>query len=269
MSKTLKNPQINPNERLSKHSKHCSSINGKTFTKTVIPKRILISRKISKNFHDGKSCSAGVINKTEKHLVKPKKTTKSEVSFPRIKDDASDDYCKNCGDYLKHHNDDSSTNIIDAPDFHIPTLINSINSKIAKNDRRKSIQQYYKNENFNYSTNSIIENNDHLKKTPLDTIKEDSEMKFKTEDIFEIYTDSDSSNGLDLDKEDNVRQIKEFRQNNYFECHSTKSRLKTKGSVTSLQDHKCVYRFYLNDRLFPVPFATRVSVWDSPDRGWH
>lgn len=263
MSKTLKNIRKTPKDTLSKHSKNCSSINGNKFTKTVIPKKIVVSKKISKNIHDGKSCSTGVINKNQKYVIRPKKTTKSEEIFSRNLDDQCDDYCKECGDYVNHIEDDDDDDsyhfksIADSRNINIPIIIDRVNNKVSKNDSRKSIQQYYKNEKFKFSTNSIIQNKSNFIKDHLDTIKEDSEGKTKSEDnIFEIYTTSDKSGDSDLDNEEDVRKLKEFREKNYFECHSAKSRLKTKASVTSLNNHKCVYRFYLNDRLFPVPLST-------------
>ncbi|KPI98952.1 hypothetical protein RR46_10270 [Papilio xuthus] len=60
----------------------------------------------------------------------------------------------------------------------------------------------------------------------------------------------------DLEKQNNIKEINEFRRRNYFECHSAKSRIKTKASTTTLGEHKCYYRFYLNERLFPVPLNT-------------
>lgn len=135
---------------------------------------------------------------------------------------------------------------------------------VSKEIRHKiqPVKQYYKNENFKQVSDSSHEIEEVVRRVSLlDPIKELPEIKSlsaKSKDtIFKVYSDSDSeSEKFDSDDFASLKRLREFRQNNYFECHSVKSRLNAKGSVTSLVDHKCTYRFYLNDRLFPIPLST-------------
>ncbi|KAI5638762.1 hypothetical protein NE865_08646 [Phthorimaea operculella] len=144
--------------------------------------------------------------------------------------------------------------------------------KIIDNNRKtekllinsQSVNQYYKNENFCRSSESTQEIQKYLKKISLlDPIKElpesiISDVKSNYNVLYDEYSGSDeySSDEYELGDDDTLKKIKEFRDDNYFETHSAESRIKSKGSVTSLIDHECVYRFYLNDRLFPVPLES-------------
>ncbi|KAJ2937934.1 hypothetical protein O0L34_g14207 [Tuta absoluta] len=127
----------------------------------------------------------------------------------------------------------------------------------------QSVNQYYKNENFCRSSESTQDIQKYVKNISLlDPIKElpesiIEEAKSDYNEIYDAYTGSDkySSDEYEIGPHDydNLKKLKEFRDDNYFETHSAESRIKSKGSVTSLSDHECVYRFYLNERLFPVP----------------
>ncbi|XP_028176106.1 uncharacterized protein LOC114364230 [Ostrinia furnacalis] len=244
-----------------------SATTAKNF-KRVTPKRVVLSRKLG----DGseKSCSTGIIMTGWNTSSKPRKTTKSDVSMStKFTGRHSLDYCKKCGDAV-------STN---GSNGHSTRHMNSVNSfkeaqetssksqdngsrksrtKTRENGKASSVKQYYKNENFQ-STESLHETENDFKKMSLDTIKEVPETdKFRSIDdnVFEIYSDSEEMGFLDTNDAENIATLKNFREDNYFECHSAKSRINSKGSATSLRDHKCVYRFYLNDRLFPVPLSS-------------
>nr|XP_049698862.1 uncharacterized protein LOC126055137 [Helicoverpa armigera] len=221
-------------------------------------KKVLTSKKAISACTESKSCSSGV--STKKSTAKPKKLTKSDSTVTIQKSENGDvvDYCKRCGDSK------SNGEMRDK----IGSIMSAMNVKCVKNDNKvkknckkpsKPVQQYYKNENFYVCDESSRETpNNNNKKTSLDTIKEVSEMHSVSEDsIFRIYSDSDDDvTFIDPGNDENIKKLKEFRQKNYFECHSAKSRINSKVSATSLTDHKCVYRFYLNERLFPVPLNT-------------
>lgn len=252
------NRRASVTSRISSYSSTNSKL--RKTTKVVPPRKVLPSKKLPTNSsNDGKSCSAGVIS--EKKLEKPKKVTKSDLSIKKHSRNAPRiDYCKQCGDSSCNSQSKCSQNDRESD---IETLVSmtrnhTVKSGAGKNGKahtRKSVQQYYKNENFKPSTESLGETTNGFKKVCLDTIKEVSEIR--SQDSFFHTRAFDSEEELEnLDSKDNLDEIKEFRQKNYFECHSANSRIKNKGSVTSLQDHKCVYRFYLNDRLFPVPLCT-------------
>uniref|UniRef100_A0A2A4JQP5 Uncharacterized protein n=1 Tax=Heliothis virescens TaxID=7102 RepID=A0A2A4JQP5_HELVI len=225
-------------------------------TQKSAPKKVLTS-KIS-SCMESKSCSSGV--STKKCTAKPKKLTKSDSTVTVQKSENGEvvDYCKKCGDGK------STGEVRDK----IGTIVSAMNVKCVKNDNRikkiskkssKPVQQYYKNENFYiYDESSHETPNKDNKKQSLDTIKEVSEMHSASEDsIFRIFSDSEEEvTFIDPSSDENIKKLKEFREKNYFECHSAKSRIKSKVSATSLNEHKCVYRFYLNERLFPVPLNT-------------
>ncbi|XP_063368689.1 uncharacterized protein LOC134657064 [Cydia amplana] len=89
----------------------------------------------------------------------------------------------------------------------------------------------------------------------LDTITEVNEKQMSSDNkSTKSHQKSSVASNLYSTSEDevNLKKLKEFREKNYFECHSSKNRIASKGSVISLLDHKCRYRLYLNDRLFPV-----------------
>ncbi|CAH0713405.1 unnamed protein product, partial [Brenthis ino] len=209
--------------------------------KTVISKPILS--------YTEQSCSTSIIHKGTKD--NPKKTTQSADHF--YCKTPNNEICKSCGDcdQVNRQNSTKGRNMIfKNPHPQKPT------SQIKQNkhtNKKYDIHQYYRNENYK-SCDSL---ND-IRKVSLKTILEQPEKVSSSENsIFQVCPDSDEEVTLmDLNKDENIQNIKEFRKNNYFECHSAKSRLYSKGSVTSLSDHKCAYRFYLNDRLFPVPINT-------------
>ncbi|KAJ8710973.1 hypothetical protein PYW07_008215 [Mythimna separata] len=224
------------------------------------PKKVLTSKKPNSICTESKSIASGVSAK--KCPAKPKKTTKSDSTVTKKSQSNNKlDYCKKCGD--GKGNDETKGKNID-------NLLSAVNVKCVKNDNivqkvtkkaSKPVHQYYKNENFNKYEESLHEaNNDNItKKVSLDTITEVPEMRTVSEDsIYRIQSDSedDTDSHLNPNSDLNIEKLKEFRQKNYFECHSAKSRIKSRVNATSLQDHKCVYRFYLNERLFPVPLNT-------------
>ncbi|KOB74275.1 Uncharacterized protein OBRU01_04558 [Operophtera brumata] len=222
---------------------------GKT-SKVVPPRKVVPSKKLPFNSsYESKICSTGAIC-TNKKLEKPKKVTKSDL-IKKHTNNASIDFCKKCGESSCNGEAKSSQNVVES-DVETLVSINNKHDKVKTNGKTlNSVQQYYKNENFKPSTESLGYTNGN-KKLSLDTIKEVPEVR-SHDSLFRVFDDDELEN---LDSKDNLNEIKEFRQKNYFECHSADSRIKSKGSVTSLQDHKCVYRFYLNDRLFPVPLCT-------------
>ncbi|KAG6457844.1 hypothetical protein O3G_MSEX010516 [Manduca sexta] len=230
----------------------------KSASRIVVPKKILISKKLTGSTDEGKSSSAGVISNA---LPKVKKTAKSDLSFNKkpVRKASSLDVCRKCGDSLQNRNTDSQSEIsrYKTNQNLCTTSFNTNNRNNTNCERTKSVQQYYMNENFDLSTESVHET-EHIRKTSLNTIKELPEARTISDDtIFRIHSESESENGfLDVDDEDVIKSLKEFRNKNYFECHSARSRIKNVGSATALGDHQCVYRFYLNDRLFPVPLNT-------------
>lgn len=252
-----------------------SAATAKSF-KRVTPKKVVLSKKLGECSE--KSCSTGIIMTGRSNNSKPRKTTKSEVSVStKYTGKHTFDYCKKCGDAVSttngsngHSNRHMNSLGSVKEDKEISIKMQEENgsrngrSKTRVNGRASSVKQYYKNENFQ-STESLREIENDFKKMSLDTIKEDPET-FMTSDklknfkdnsnVFEIYSDSEEMGFLDTNDSENIETLKNFRRNNYFECHSVKSRVDSKGSVTSLRDHKCVYRFYLNDRLFPVPLSS-------------
>ncbi|CAH2093366.1 unnamed protein product [Euphydryas editha] len=206
-----------------------------------------------------KSNSTGVIRKKrESNVTTPKKTTKSDLSFNHLNHNI--DCCKTCGDTPSRpankiiSNSKLGRNQIG--DYNVP--LNKTNQQITRkysNNHKNQIQQFYRNDNFQQSSHSV-NTTDNMKKLSLNTILEQSEKVSNTDkSIFEIYPDSDEEiTFMDPDDSDNLMKIKEFRNKNYFECHSAKSRVK--DNIATIKNHKCVYRFYLNERLFPVPINT-------------
>lgn len=209
-----------------------------------------------------KSNSVGVISKNKASKVAmPKKTTKSDLSFNHLSSNI--EYCDKCGDVPSRSSRPESKVISSSKharnqvgDCNRPH--NKINQQITRkysNNHKNQVQQFYRNENFHQSSHSV-NTTDNIKKISLNTILEQSEKVSDTErSILEIYPDSDEEiTFMDPDDSENLTKIKEFRNKNYFECHSAKSRVK--NNVATIKNHKCVYRFYLNDRLFPVPMNT-------------
>ncbi|CAG5047342.1 unnamed protein product [Parnassius apollo] len=249
--------------------------------KKVIPSKSFIQRCSG----DRKGCSTGTISHLDKKSVgKPKVTTKSDQTFNKNapKKIVKPDLCKQCGDVdekvkggtkqleVNELSDHSKTPIAcdGNTKFHKNTSkhqMEKICSRSANNEGyNHTVQQYYKNENFALSSESVhVTPSKNKRKPPLSTIIESSEVSISEGNtskavLYEIYPESnDEEVGyFDVNRWDNIKEIKEFRQRNYFECHSAKSRIKVKDDTSILGEHKCLYRFYLNDRLFPVPLST-------------
>lgn len=238
----------------------------------VVPSQTIIDHE---HTTDKKSCSTGILNHPNKPLSRPRKTTKSDQTFnkdiPQIK--SRPDICKKCGDEViekpnnkvnKNHKDDITGTTSNHIATHIPFQnLTKQTSRNMPNINYKTVEQYYKNENFALSTESVHGTSKNITKPSLSTIKETSEVtltkpKSSQEFLYQIHPETipEEMAYYDLDKQNNIKEINEFRRKNYFECHSAKSRIKTKASTTSLGEHKCLYRFYLNERLFPVPLNT-------------
>lgn len=267
----------------------------------------------SKNSKDSKSLSSVESGLKKSGIVKPKKTTKSDICCSQnvITNRNSFDYCKKCGDVLPsttatasedindiiieqgkrnytetllHNNAENSSkhstkikgNTSRDEMFRVPRINNKINpikippkrpdsnpKKIVINrEPTRCLQQYYKNENFQQTTDSAYEIlNDVKRISLLETIKEipeattliDHDTSSLDSTFLGIINHTDKDRNLGSDEHIELQKVKTFRDDNYFDCHNTQSRLKTKGSVTSLENHQCTYRFYLNERLFPEP----------------
>ncbi|XP_041972267.1 uncharacterized protein LOC121728195 [Aricia agestis] len=108
--------------------------------------------------------------------------------------------------------------------------------------KNSGVQQYFRNKNFRQSSASVY-GAESLKVSNLNTIKESEENIERT--ASDVFTSEDDEGKTASD----IKELKKFRQDNYFECHSAAAKLK------NLEDHRCVYRFYLNERLFPVPIS--------------
>lgn len=283
--------------------------------RSVVPRAITSKKVPPKTSKDCKSLSNMEPGYKESGIVRPKKTTESDVCcsqnlITRIRRNCFD-YCKKCGDTLPSSATVSSEKMIDinireerrnytGKSSHTtdeirskkssnsiektshdeivqrPKIYNKINPiknplkkpcvgsipdklVLPSRDPTRSVQQYYKNENFQPISDSAYEINSDMKKISLlETIKEMPEITTIIDDdssslestLFRITNDTDTDGKLDTDE---LQKLKAFRDDNYFECHNTQSRVKTKGSVTSLTNHQCSYRFYLNERLFPEP----------------
>ncbi|XP_045771036.1 uncharacterized protein LOC123871333 [Maniola jurtina] len=273
MLKTNKTPPKICCERYRKHLRAFNSFDKNVF-RTV--KKVIVSKKIYSARND-KSFSTGVLSSYKgTKVTTPKKTAKSDLIFDKnMTCNEELDICNNCGDVASNSGmipksgRNGPQNRIKSVSRHkftdkslnIRSSTNKSSTKI--NSENKPIQQYYRNEKFNQSSDSIYttDNNNikKLSKVSLNTIIENPEKVSDTEStIFEIYPEKfgEAVGFTDPDDKETIEQLKLFRKNNYFECHSVKSRIYSKGSVTSLNNHKCVYRFYLNDRLFPVPLNT-------------
>ncbi|XP_038213907.1 uncharacterized protein LOC119833795 [Zerene cesonia] len=225
-------------------------------------KKVVLSRNIGVSTSEQrKSCSTGII--THKQTInKQKKMTKSDCILDPTTSLTKLDCCKKCGDtdYIRKDSTSRHTNEKLSDLYSLQSLHRIINNnKASKHDfRNDKLKQYYRNENFQMSSESIPDIMYNTKKTSLETIKEQSEQMqpASRDSTLKLYTDSsvEEMGFFNPNDTDNLKNIKEFRSDNYFECHSVKSRIKHR--IASDDKHKCVYRFYLNDRLFPVPFNT-------------
>ncbi|XP_059054794.1 uncharacterized protein LOC131848864 [Achroia grisella] len=275
MNVTITNNKFICDVNYGRYSKTHIGSNDRPFGKRIVTHKKLVT---SKNIHtanskNGKSYSAGIINEDKLKVIRPKKTTKSTVSVHKTNKIDAYDHSKGCGDTTIEDSFNSNSNNVNSKikqycDTRLNSESKSSNYKI-KNDRpsfgikpSKSLRQCYRNENFHRSSDSIGEIESNMRRISLNTIKELPEVVISdstashVSDVFNIYSDSEELGYLNINNEDTIKKIKEFRDNNYFECHSAKSRIESKVSVTNLIDHKCSYRFYLNDRLFPIPICT-------------
>lgn len=236
-----------------------SSLSRPGCSKPKLKRKVLQSKKLpsTNSSHDGKSCSTGGIH--EKKYETRKKFTKSDFIIKESKRSTKETepvnyYYKGCrGDATSAN----STQLV--KDLDVETLVS-----MPRVPRKRTaietghVQQYYRNENFQPSTESIVDLTNAIKKLSLDPIQEYSERSAQPsqDTLLGILDSKERLMTFDDPDNENLEEIKEFRQKNYFECHSAKARIENKASVTSLRDHKCVYRFYLNDRLFPVPLCS-------------
>ncbi|XP_039752285.1 uncharacterized protein LOC120628126 [Pararge aegeria] len=275
MSKTNKtSPKTIYCERYKRHLRAFNSFD-QNDCRTV--KKVIVSKKICSS-NGEKSFSTGVISSYNgSAMATTKKTARSDVIFDQNTTcNSKIDYCKKCGDVASNTEVNSKSNSnrsqkklqkLSKHNYNDniwtkATTSNTNKSSIKNKCDSKPLQQYYRNEKFNQSTDSFLAAGDNIKKTSkesLNTIIEKPEkISGSRSTIFQIYPENyeEELGFIDPADNENIKRLRLFRKNNYFECHSVKSRLCSKGSVTSLNKHKCLYRFYLNDRLFPVPLNT-------------
>ncbi|XP_061722710.1 uncharacterized protein LOC133529105 [Cydia pomonella] len=206
------------------------------------------------------SKTSAVSSKNSKHAVSPKYSQQElKTDSQKIKMET-----KVVKQYYKNEKYADSKSTIDYTKTSCRDVkINTKKSKGAlKTDKKikieeEVVQEHYLNEKFADLYDSMhdfdtIGRNGQV----LDTITEVNEKQVSSDNKSTLSQEksSEESNIFTLPSEDEVslKKLKEFREKNYFECHSSKNRIASKGSVISLQDHKCRYRLYLNDRLFPV-----------------
>ncbi|XP_068623779.1 uncharacterized protein [Battus philenor] len=237
-------------------------------------KKVISSKALIQNGQaEGKCCSTGTMGQP---VHKPKKTTKSDLTFDKNVPNIyiKSGICKQCGDVLAKNSKTAHKNMRNhektvPTSSHYNDMVEtplkygtaSLKSNNLSNTTQESIHQYYKNEKFaQLSTSDYVTQSKIQQKPSLSTIREidTSVPKSKSSHVlYEIYPESspEEFGYFDYNKHDNIREINEFRRKNYFECHSAKSRVNT-SSASSIGTHKCIYRFYLNERLFPVPINT-------------
>ncbi|KAG7303273.1 hypothetical protein JYU34_011741 [Plutella xylostella] len=217
--------------------------------KYIKPRRVIASKKAFPA--DGRSFSTGKLD-PKPASPRSKKSSKSDsVVTKKEQHKLCPGCCHKCGDSF---NQEEPFNRFCNTSRATPSQNKKLSIKIACS----GVQQYYRNENFQESSGSIRE-----AKTPrqpaLDPINETPE-KSTTHDSGEIVilTESSDSDGcIDFEDHKSLMEIKRFREKYFFECHNSKSRVyKNKCGSKNSDNHKCVYRFYLNDRLFPVPLCT-------------
>lgn len=202
--------------------------------KAMLPKRVLSTKNIAHCLqNDRKTLSAIKVNRN--NVAKPKKTTKSDINFEKHKQITSrrqlvTDDKKNSGDCAKNTRTKLLTNTEQI-------TANNLQNKC------ETVKDLYKNKNFIESSDSININSP--KKNPLDTIKELPEARSETTIYSNVTIDSD---------DEILENIKTFRRQNYFECHSAKSRMQ--AAIRNDSNHECSYSFFLNERLFPIPIKS-------------
>ena len=189
-------------ERCKRHLKNANNSKNPRIVKTVVSKTVCSKEK----------SSTGVIHTENKYSTK--KTTQSDYHV--YKKLEVDELCKICGDCQINKKNGYKT------------FENSCQFKLNKDGTKQrkysnikcDLQQYYRNENYQ-SCDSF--NTTDFRKVSLKTIVEQPEKVSSSEpSIFKIYPHSEEDvTFMDPDKEDNIKNIKEFRENNYFECHST------------------------------------------------
>ncbi|KAL4705868.1 hypothetical protein ACJJTC_019303 [Scirpophaga incertulas] len=238
-------------------------------SKRFLPKKSGTSKFCLTSSEIDNSCSAGTFGYNNK-CNHNRRHTKSDLIFSsQISKNLPLDCCKNCGDNLgvdqkqgskvqKSYVEESTSEEIVKSTY---AKLNTAGKKLIKprtdyaKNKPNDIKQYYKNKNFK-SADSIGPEKD-FKKLNLGTITEMPEVQTAVQtgiNIREVSTDSEEEiSYFDTNDVKNISNMKKFREENYFECHSAKSRVDSKASIPCLGDHECSYRFYLNDRLFPVP----------------
>lgn len=220
-------------------------------------KRVVISKKnICGSLREDETCSMGSLCHHKQNKVQ-KNTTKSDMTFiERYSCKKIVDCCKKCGDMNSDVNIANNESKVNKQDYGQNSRVvkEAMKTSTFKNIKdKKHIHQFYKNERFHESSDSFYPA-EQTKCPSLKTIIEHPEKSCSTHTVFKIpsYDCGSEDDFLDPDNIDNIQKLKQFRTNNYFECHSAKSRIRTKDNASGL-NHKCIYRFYLNDRLFPVP----------------
>lgn len=264
------------------HDNMCRCFRNKTTSRNLKSLRKVISSKklCQGSTGDGKSYSTGVINQQNKmKLSKPKLTAKSDLNFGKNlqKNCRMSELCLQCGDTVrkmesgmeqirKNMGTDNHSHTTQPKCISIASQKPNARNLSSGECAYKTVQQYYRNENFAHSSESVHAFNSRNKlKASLSTINEtaeetgaeEMELDSLKDVLYEIYPEAtpEEMGYFDIENNNSIKQIEEFRQNNYFECHSAKSRVAFNTS-TRLGGHKCVYRFYLNERLFPVPLNT-------------
>ncbi|XP_063540948.1 uncharacterized protein LOC134749879 [Cydia strobilella] len=200
-----------------------------------------------------------VSSKNSKHVVSPKNSQqelKTDSQKVKVETKVVKQYYKN-----EKYADSKSTVDYTKTSRKSVKINSKKNNAALKSDKKidiedEVVQEHYLNEKFADLYDSIHDFDTIIRNEQvLDTITEVNERQVSSDNKSTLsHKKSSQSNLCTSTSEDEVslKKLKEFRKKNYFECHSSKNRIASKGSVISLQDHKCRYRLYLNDRLFPV-----------------
>ncbi|VVC88307.1 unnamed protein product [Leptidea sinapis] len=243
--------------RKNKNSPAINAVGRDKDKRRPILKKMILSQKLVPA-DGGKSISAGIITRNQQQTsCIPREATKSASRIGNHLGQSALDICKRCGDMQSRNKitTNSKTHICNSNN-----LMDDIKSPkhLAISNQRSIVQQYYKNELYQRSSGSI-NTCDINKKVSLDTITEQPERSChnSSDTLFKIYPDSSDDEFLNPNDPEVIQNLKEFRNKNFFECHSVKSRTCSESaSVSGSNKHKCIYRFYLNERLFPVPLNT-------------
>lgn len=214
-------------------------------TRPVLPKKVISSKTLPTCNGRKNTCTGKTQSLKNPLSAKPKKCTKSDLNFNEDIEQVIK-HSNNIGDTLKIVNNNSQS-IIKLPKY--------------TTESKNSLEQFYKNEKFKISSDSVHETHSHIQKnTLLGTIKELPEVYSHTKTCTQISSSSNSEksqSNADINEDVEFKEIKEFRERNFFECHSTTSRLKlSKSNDSTRSEHDCKYNFYLNERLFPIPIKS-------------